>query len=258
MDKTIISNITVDKWKKQEKYCINYESSVIKCKAELGTIEKDAMGLFGRFEPHNFLGEKIFNIFIKKNFNTVLDIGAGGLKTTEQFIKNNKITDICDYDESEFRFKNTKVDKTKINEIYIGNFIDINFNKIYDAIWCSHVLEHMLNPNIFLKKIHSLIKEGGYLCIIVPPRKPQIVGGHVSIWNAGLLLYHLVHAGFDCSNAIIHQYDYNIGIIIKKKNIKLPKLNYDTGDIMKLKDFFPKELNIEFDSFNGDILNLNL
>lgn len=79
------------------------------------------------------------------------------------------------------------------------------------------MLEHQLNPNIFLKKVYSVIKEDGYLCIIVPPRKPIIVGGHVSIWNAGLLMYHLIHAGFDCSNASIFQYDYNIGIIIKKK-----------------------------------------
>lgn len=140
--------------------------------------------------------------------------------------------------------------------MYLGDFITVNFEKSYDAVWCAHVLEHQLNPNIFLKKIHSLVKEGGFLCIIVPPRKPIIVGGHVSIWNAGLLMYHLIHAGFDCSNAIVYQYDYNIGIILKK-NIILPKLHYDIGDAERLKDFFPKPLSTETDSFNGDILKLN-
>ena len=38
----------------------------------------------------------------------------------------------------------------------------------------------------------------------------------------------------------------------------LHKLNYDIGDIRKLKDFFPKELPTDTDSFNGDILNLNV
>ena len=47
---------------------------------------------------------------------------------------------------------------------------------------------------LFLKKVHSLLNEGGYLAIIVPPRKPFIVGGHVTIWNAGLVLYNLILA----------------------------------------------------------------
>ena len=257
MNKNTRDTVKKKKWEEQQKYNVDYESSTIKCKAELGTIEKDTTGLFGKFAPYNFLGEKILKMLIKKEFTTILDIGAGGLEATEQFIQNDKIVDICDFDDSAY-YKNTTVDKTKINDRYIGDFFEIEFNKSYDAIWCAHVLEHVLNPNIFLKKIHSLIKEGGFLCIVVPPRKPQIIGGHVSLWNGGLLLYHLVLAGFDCSNAIVHQYDYNIGVIVKKKSINLPKLNYDIGDIIKLKEFFPKELRTETDSFNGDILNLNM
>ena len=149
-----------------------------------------------------------------------------------------------------------KTDFSFINNFYKGDFNKINIPCKYDAIWCSHILEHQNNPNIFLKKINSHLKENGYLAIVVPPRKPFIVGGHVSIWNAGLLLYHLVLAGFDTSNSKILQYDYNIGIIIKKKSIKLPNLNYDIGDLEKLKEFFP--VQIENDSFNGDIFNLNI
>jgi SAM-dependent methyltransferase len=242
---------------KDNSYSLFYESSSIKCDCNLGTIESDACGLFGKFTKENFRAEKIFNIFIEKNFQTVLDIGAGKLEATEKFIENGKHVDICDFDDGLY-YKNTTCDKDKINNLYLGDFLDINFEKKYDAIWCSHVLEHQLNPNIFLKKINSLIKEDGYLCIIVPIRKPIIVGGHVSIWNAGLLLYHLVHANFDCSNPIIYQYDYNIGIIIKKKTIILPKLHYDIGDIYKLKKFFPPQLNTQTDSFNGDILKLNI
>lgn len=242
---------------KNNNYTINYTSSTINCQGELGTIEKDACGLLGKFKKENFRAEKIFNILIKKNFQSVLDIGAGKLEATEQFIKYGKQVDICDFDDGLY-YKNTTCDKEKINKLYLGDFMKIKFDKLYDAVWCSHVLEHQLNPNLFLKKIHSTIKENGYLCIIVPPRKPIIVGGHVSIWNAGLLLYHLVHAGFDCSNPIIYQYDYNIGIIIKKKSIKLPKIHYDIGDIIKLKKYLPDCLPTDTDSFNGDILQLNI
>ena len=75
------------RWKEQQKYDLYYESSIIKCKAELGTIEKDATGLFGKFEPYNFLGEKIFKMFIKKKFDTVLDIGVGGIGSNRPIYK---------------------------------------------------------------------------------------------------------------------------------------------------------------------------
>jgi len=243
---------------KTNDYFLKYSSSSVKenINAELGTIEKDACGLFGKFDKEAFRGKKIFDILINKDFETVLDLGAGKLEATMEFIKYGKTVDICDFNDSIY-YKNANCNKKKINNFYFGNFLDISFNKTYDALWCSHVLEHQLNPGIFLKKIHSLIKENGYLSIIVPPRKPIIVGGHVSIWNAGLLLYHLVHAGFDCSEAIVYQYDYNIGIIIKKKSIKLPKLHFDMGDIIKLGEFLPKCLSTNKDSFNGDILKLN-
>ncbi|GAF76880.1 unnamed protein product [marine sediment metagenome] len=107
------------------------------------------------------------------------------------------------------------------------------------------------------KKINFLLKENGILGIVVPPRKPSIVGGHFTLWNAGLLLYNLVMAGFDCSHYCkILQYDYNIGVIIKKKNIKKypANLSMDKGDIELLSYFFPFEVK---HNFNGDIMKFN-
>jgi SAM-dependent methyltransferase len=198
--------------------------------------------------------ELILNKFMNLDFKTVLDIGAGGLEHANEFIENNKIVDICDYGNSVY-YKN-KVSEKNIRNKYIGDFNTINFNEKYDAIWCSHIFEHQLNPNMFLKKIKSILKPGGYLAIIVPPLKKNIVGGHVSLWNAGLLLYHLVLAGFDCSHeCYIKKYDYNIGVIIKFKEIeKFPELSMDKGDIELLSKYFPFDAK---QSFNGDITNLN-
>jgi hypothetical protein len=51
----------------------------------------------------------------------------------------------------------------------------------------------------------------------------------------------------------IKQYDYNIGIIIKKKSIKeLPtNLSMDKGDIELLSNYFPFDVK---HNFNGDII----
>ena len=252
----LLDYLNIDK--KNNQYNIQYKSSTIKCKAKLGTIEKDISGFLGSFEKENLRGEKILNKFLELNFENVLDIGAGALQHAEKFLNNNKIVDICDYGNSVYYNKKIEYTESKIRNKYIGNFNDIKFPDKYDAIWCSHILEHQLNVNLFLKKIHSLLKEDGYLAIIVPPRKPFIVGGHMTLWNAGLLIYNLILAGFDCNkDCYIKQYDYNIGLIIKKKTIKeLPKnLSMDRGDIELLSDYFPFEVK---HNFNGDIMYLNL
>ena len=119
------------------------------------------------------------------------------------------------------------------NNDYKGLFTEIDFEgKQFDAVWCAHVLEHQENVGAFLRKIHSVTKEGGLVAITVPPMKHNIVGGHLTLWNIGLLYYNIILAGFDCSNAFHKQYNYDQSIILNKKTIKnMPALNYDCGDI---------------------------
>tara|TARA_R110000772_G_scaffold20466_1_gene56645 strand:- start:8489 stop:9259 length:771 start_codon:yes stop_codon:yes gene_type:complete len=232
-----------------------YSSSYKEPLTMLGTIEKDASGHFGKHTPEKFRGVKIFDIFKKKNFKSVLDIGAGKMEVTEILFNMGKQVDVCEYEDS-YYLSQSEIMSDNVNKFYFGDFNEIEFDNNYDAIWASHILEHQLNPNIFLKKIFSILNEGGYLSIVIPPRKPFIVGGHVSMWNGGLLLYHLVLAGFDCSDIQLLQYDYNIGIVLKKKSIvNFPKIRFDLGDLDILKKYFP--LDIE-EGFNGDIMNINI
>ena len=79
-------------------------------------------------------------------------------------------------------------------------------------------------------------------------------GGHLSLWNAGLLLYNLILAGFDCRSAAVKTYDYNVSVIVRKKAAPLPELTYDFGDIEKLSQFFPFEAKHGFD---GNIESIN-
>lgn len=177
----------------------------------------------------------------QQNKDLILDIGSGDGHVHSQIMKEN----------------NLNVENNDIigNPTYLGDFITTPINKKFDGIWCSHVLEHQRNPGLMLDKIHSLLKEDGLLAITVPPRKDPIVGGHVSLWNTGILLYQLVLAGFDCSEASVSTYGYNCSVIVNKKTAILPDdLHYDTGDIEKLRDFFPKDMNIHH-GFHGVITN---
>lgn len=241
--------------KNKIKYIFEYKSSAIKkpIPGVLGTIEADASAFFGKHIKENFRGEFVIDYFGKKSFSNLLEIGGGDGKASLHLIKKfKKKVDLIELENS-YYLKKLK-EKKKFNKIIIGNFVKKKLKK-YDAILCSHVLEHQENIKIFLDKIYDSLKENGYLCIIVPPRKPFVIGGHVNLFNPGLLLYRLILSKMNCKKAQVISYDYNICVILKKKSIKLPKLRYDLEDIDKLKKFFP--FKIKGDGFNGDFFSVN-
>ena len=124
----------------------------------------------------------------------------------------------------------------------------------YDCVWMSHVLEHMPDTHAALLHAKALTKPGGILAITVPPRKDAIVGGHVSLWNAGLLLYRLVLAGLDCREAAVASYGYNCSVVVRRQDVRLPALAWDAGDINRLAHLFPLPVQ---EGFNGMIERLN-
>lgn len=127
------------------------------------------------------------------DFHTVLDVGSGGVGHPDIFRGLGKEVHTCDM-------------TPQYGPTYLGNFLDIHSeipDNHYDVIWCSHTLEHQMNPGIFLSLMKKKLKPGGLLALTVPPMKHYIVAGHVNHWTAGMLLLNLVLVGFDCSEAII-------------------------------------------------------
>ena len=191
------------------------------------------------------------------DFETVLDIGCGEGKQCDAFLEADKRVTCIDKGKSIYFEKN----KHRISTI-IDDFNTHTFEQKFDCVWCCHVLEHQMNVNLFLTKIKGILKTGGVLAITVPPRKKWVTGGHVTIWNAGLLLYNLVLAGFDCHNAHILQYGYNISCVVENKDVDaLSQLVSDAGDIQRIRPYLPEGLEI-IDTgvdinFNGDISSLN-
>lgn len=128
----------------------------------------------------------------------------------------------------------------------------------FDAVWCAHTLEHIQNVNQAILNLKSLCKDGGVLAITVPPLKHNIVGGHVTLWNEGLLLYNLILCGIDCRMAKVGSYGYNISVIVRNEIAMLPDLNHDDGDIEKLAKYFPYQIqdNIK-QGFDGRLGSIN-
>jgi len=160
-------------------------------------------------------------------FQTVLDIGSGQGLHAARFRAAGKRVVTLDASDHWGR------------PDVLGRLEDFDAVERFDLIWASHVLEHQVNPGAFLAKARALIAPGGFFAITVPPAKDQIVGGHVTIWNEGLLVYNLILAGFDCANVSVKRYGYNITAMGRAVTADLPRLTQDCGDIELLARFFP-------------------
>lgn len=243
------------KYIKNQIYETPYFSSTIPkgTMASLGTIEADACSHYGKHDGKLFNGEfSIKKISANLSFETVLDIGSGEGLQKLFFEKAGKKVSTCDYGFSDA----AHCDVVKNNYDYVGDFVNIEIEEKFDFVFSSHVLEHQRNPGFFLEKKIHCCKPDGYICTIVPIRKPFITGGHCTIWNPGLLLYNFILCGIDCSKCYLEQRDYDICLVVKNKkiDIKSQNLTFDRGDVDRLSKYFPFDLK---EPFNGDIMHVN-
>ena len=140
--------------------------------------------------------------------------------------------------------------KTKIHENVNVENMSIFDQGSFDAVWCSHVIEHCFNTGKALQEIKRVLRKDGYLFLSVPPFKHNVVGGHINVgWNIGLLMYVLCLNGFDSVNGSFISHGYNVTAFVKPSNIELPELRYDEGDIERLviagllPDFFHQNID---------------
>lgn len=196
--------------------------------------------------PHAVDGLIMFNSMLEPS-SKIIDVGAGVKEDHTRILRSyGHSVDTCDFYDS---------------ATYYGDFNQVDIPVTYDGVWSAHCLEHQLNVNQYLKKINSITNEGGVVCVTVPPLKHLIVGGHVSLWNPGLLLYNMILAGFDCYDAKVLRYGYNISVVVRKKSFEMPELTFMGKDLSILRPYFPKDLEWRKvgskAKFNGDFKSLN-
>jgi hypothetical protein len=138
-------------------------------------------------------------------FDTVLDIGSHAQRVTRLFRHVGK--------------KVTTVEVAPGYEAdYKDDYLAIAFPAPFDAIWCSQTLEHQRNVGLFLDKVFDDLRDGGVLALTVPyDLTTNLCFGHCNGFSPLVLLYHLVLAGFDCSNARVKCYNGNIGVVVEKR-----------------------------------------
>lgn len=130
---------------------------------------------------------------------------------------------------------------------HVGDFLSFAPGRRYEVVWASHVLEHVPNAGAFIRHLIHCAAEGGWLCITVPPAKPEMTFGHVSQWSAGLLLINLIKAGLDCREARVLTRGYNVSVLTSVK--------FRADD--EYGNWLPSNIEVKDGYFDGDIDELN-
>ena len=187
-----------------------------------------------------------------KNFNTTLEIGPGD----GVFLKN------LDKLKKYFYDLNPDVVK-KLNKKF--TFLNINkTKKKFDLICASHVLEHVINPYLFLKNITKLLSNNGVIFLEVPDytyfSEPEKVEGFIyehlhyfsfkSIYN----LFEKLNLEIVGIKRFIHRenktcHNYALNLLLNFKNKKKNNINKILQDKNKkeidiLKNYLDKKKKV--------------
>lgn len=193
-------------------------------------------------------------------FDTVLEVGCGGGVAANAF-----------------RFLGKEVTGVEIQKgleaTVKGDFASIDFGRKFDAVWCSHVLEHQRNVGAFLDKCFDVLHPNGVLALTVPSALAPMIIGHPNVFTPLHLIYSLILAGFDCSDAMIKQYDWQFSIVVQKTANGLARLPFasqvsplssyrddEPGYVPNLLNFFPAAVRDELAPHGiawGEIEELN-
>jgi len=100
--------------------------------------------------------------------------------------------------------------------------------ELFDMVWCCHTLEHMPNVQFALRQMFDFLKDDGWLFLGVPScPQDRLHIGHLTLWTPALLVYNLICAGWDCSDAQWYTCNQTIGLCVQKKAIE--DMSWRTG-----------------------------
>jgi SAM-dependent methyltransferase len=206
----------------------------------------------------------ICNKFIESlkstNCKFVLDIGPGDGEFSKMMLDAGLEVTAMGNERSEGVYDLRKYKNFKFFDTDVNSPICFDMIGRVDGVFASHVVEHLNNPFGFLKACNRKLSQTGYLCIIVPPFKDQVVDQHIFVgWNVGYLMSLLLRCGFNIRDGKYTQVDYNVAAIVQKGNEI--EMRSDVPLLTTYSNLFPPAIEEEIkrnkEHFNGAIGKLN-
>ena len=105
-----------------------------------------------------------------KQGGSLLDVGTGDAHFLDEARRHFDVQD-CDFSDAAAAFA-----RTRGHTIVIGQIEDLDFGgQTFDCITMWHILEHLPQPAVAMKRICALLKPGGCLIVAVPNEENRLV-----------------------------------------------------------------------------------
>ena len=129
------------------------------------SIESNYTDIDSLSKKRNWVSQYAYCKRFFENKKSILEIGVGGGQASFWFEKEGFDINGIEPDARNVNLINKKLERGSITQSFIE---DINLEKEFDIIWMSHVLEHLVQPDVFFKKITKNLKPDGIFFIEVP------------------------------------------------------------------------------------------
>ena len=116
-------------------------------------------------KKRNWISQTAYCKEFLQNTHKILEIGAGQGQATYWFEQANYVVLGIEPDSENVKLINSKLKKS---ECIVGFAEDFSVQQKFDAIWTSHVLEHLIDPIELFNKILKNLNPNGFVFIEVP------------------------------------------------------------------------------------------
>ena len=104
----------------------------------------------------------VYEKILKRKPLNILEVGSGTAVISDGFLQHGIDYTGIEFDKNIYTFA-----KRKSRNVIFGDFLKTNFEKKFDILFASQVVEHIDEPNIFFKKCNEVLKKDGILHIDV-------------------------------------------------------------------------------------------
>lgn len=141
---------------------------------------------------------------------TLLDVGCGGGAfgaAVKARLASCAVTGVT-YSEAEARLASQSLDHVAVADL---NQFDPTPLGQFDCIVCSHVLEHLLQPQQVLSRLRACLNPGGHLVVALPnalfwKQRLQFLRGHFRYTDGGLMdRTHLRFFDWDTAEQLVRE-----------------------------------------------------
>jgi len=146
----------------------------------------------------------------------ILDIGCGDGSNARILSLRNCVVDGITISEDEKRAAQKTMRQVWVHNLENG--LPVQDVKIYDAVICSHVLEHICYPEKLMNDIHRVLKDGGVLIVALPnllhySGRWQLAKGNFNYTSAGIWDYtHFRWYTFATAQQLFIAHNFSINI----------------------------------------------